>query len=540
MVSRLTAEKDIALGIRAFAQAAARLPGIRLRIVGSGPERPRLERMVRRLGMVPAVTFEPWQEDPTPLYAAADVFLSTSRYEGYGMALVEAVAAGVRAVATDVGVARELSDAGAPVSVVAAHDLTGCAEAIASAVRDADAPAPRFAFPPGVRVTAQGYLRALGATFALAYRPTLCYVLPEYNGRDATHLRHLHGLIEGVSGPFDLLLIIERGVLPPAALGFRAAWLIPAGIWRVPATFARVILARLGGCARFYVHYSFSAALAACVVRRIFGGTVWYWNCGEPWKYERSPWRRRLERFVYYAIDYLVTGTPSLAKAYAAHYAIAPEHVRVLANWIDVRAWQAEAARLRAEGVRERVRTALGLAPQAPLILFVHRLSRRKGAHLIADVVAQLANRKAALAVIGEGPLRLDLKRELESRSLSARVRFTGALPNDLLPRYYAAADVLLMPSSEEGFPHVLLEAMAAGLPFVATDVGGIRDIIPPPLASTLVPADNAAAAAAAVDRILAQSAAARARMAVSLARWVRRYDVSNAIKNFTALIHAR
>jgi glycosyltransferase involved in cell wall biosynthesis len=68
---------------------------------------------------------------------------------------------------------------------------------------------------------------------------------------------------------------------------------------------------------------------------------------------------------------------------------------------------------------------------------------------------------------------------------------------------YYRAADLYLMPSEEEGFPRVLLEAMASGCPFVAFDVGGVRDILPDSLAGCVVEKGDVRAIAAASVRVL-------------------------------------
>ena len=65
-------------------------------------------------------------------------------------------------------------------------------------------------------------------------------------------------------------------------------------------------------------------------------------------------------------------------------------------------------------------------------------------------------------------------------RNLGERIKLLGAVPNRDILKYFIAADVFLMPSREEGFPRVLIEAMAAGLPYVASDIGGVREISPP------------------------------------------------------------
>jgi len=108
MSSRLTGEKNVALGIRAFAKALPQVPKAGLVIVGSGPLQKRLETLVRELKIEAQVKFEGWQEDLVSYYRGADVFLSTSEFEGYGMSLIEAAALECAIISSEVGVAGEL------------------------------------------------------------------------------------------------------------------------------------------------------------------------------------------------------------------------------------------------------------------------------------------------------------------------------------------------------------------------------------------------------------------------------------------------
>lgn len=87
---------------------------------------------------------------------------------------------------------------------------------------------------------------------------------------------------------------------------------------------------------------------------------------------------------------------------------------------------------------------------------------------------------KFLLLVIGDGPEKKNIEYGILNMGMAERVKFIGWIPQNEIAGYMAMADVFIMPSEEEGFPHVLLEAMAAGLPFVAFDVGGVKEIVPP------------------------------------------------------------
>lgn len=109
VVSRLTREKNITLAIDAFVEFHSKFPRTNLVIVGDGPERKQLEaHMLRQNANKGAILFAGWKEDITRYFQFADCYLLTSNYEGYGRTVVEALAAGVPVIMTDVGVAGDI------------------------------------------------------------------------------------------------------------------------------------------------------------------------------------------------------------------------------------------------------------------------------------------------------------------------------------------------------------------------------------------------------------------------------------------------
>ena len=90
----------------------------------------------------------------------------------------------------------------------------------------------------------------------------------------------------------------------------------------------------------------------------------------------------------------------------------------------------------------------------------------------------EVPTRDVRLVVVGDGPERSRLERAAADPVLDDRMQVVGPVPNRDLPELYAAADCLVMPSYEEGFPRVLLEAMACGTPVVTTDAGGSADVV--------------------------------------------------------------
>jgi glycosyltransferase involved in cell wall biosynthesis len=138
-------------------------------------------------------------------------------------------------------------------------------------------------------------------------------------------------------------------------------------------------------------------------------------------------------------------------------------------------------------------------------LLSVGRLETEKNPLLMADVLAGLnrGDQRWSLTVCGEGPLLEPLRDRLAEVGMADHAELLGYVPFDGLERRYRASDLLLHVSWTEGLPQVLFEAFAAGLPVVATDVGGIRAAVGD--ATVLIPPGDADAAVAAI-RALAEN----------------------------------
>ena len=142
-------------------------------------------------------------------------------------------------------------------------------------------------------------------------------------------------------------------------------------------------------------------------------------------------------------------------------------------------------------------RASLGLRDGQRVVLSIGRLSREKGhAHLIQ--AAATWQNGARLVIIGDGPERQALERLTRDLGVAGRVTLPG-ITNDVAP-FYALADVFVLPSLSEGSPNVLLEAMASGLPIVASRVGGVPELAEDGVTALLGPPKDPAFIARAVD----------------------------------------
>ncbi|MAE29841.1 MAG: hypothetical protein CMJ87_12810 [Planctomycetes bacterium] len=130
------------------------------------------------------------------------------------------------------------------------------------------------------------------------------------------------------------------------------------------------------------------------------------------------------------------------------------------------------------EAERMRARSELGLPERGQLLLAVGHLIPRKQPLVALGAFASAAPADAHLAFIGRGPLQAALSAAVSAADLSERVSLVGELTPGALARWYAACDLVLLPSTREGRPNVVLEALACGRPVLATAVGGSGELL--------------------------------------------------------------
>ena len=137
---------------------------------------------------------------------------------------------------------------------------------------------------------------------------------------------------------------------------------------------------------------------------------------------------------------------------------------------------------------------------EGPVVLCVGALIPRKGQELLVQALPRLPG--VTLLFAGQGQYRRALEKQAEELGVDRRIGFLGSVPHDRLPRIYAAADVMALPSSSEGLANAWVEALACGTPIVVSDVGGARELLDRPEAGEIVDRDPEAIAAA-IGKIL-------------------------------------
>ncbi|MGF1606914.1 MAG: glycosyltransferase family 4 protein [Rhodothalassiaceae bacterium] len=194
--------------------------------------------------------------------------------------------------------------------------------------------------------------------------------------------------------------------------------------------------------------------------------------------------------------DALITVCDALAED-LADLGIARQRVTVLRNGVDLTAFR------RDEAARAALRQTWS-ADNQPVYLSVGHLIDRKGHDLVIEALVGLPGH---LVIAGTGPEESALRRLAARLGVAERVHFLGALPHEQLYQVYSAADLLILASSREGWPNVLLESLACGTPVVATAVNGSPEVVREAVAGEVVEDRTAAALCAAAGRVLARRA---------------------------------
>jgi glycosyltransferase involved in cell wall biosynthesis len=148
---------------------------------------------------------------------------------------------------------------------------------------------------------------------------------------------------------------------------------------------------------------------------------------------------------------------------------------------------------------REEARRDLSF--DGPTFAFAGRLTVQKSLETALEAIARLPN--ASLVIAGEGDRLNALRERAAQLGLNGRVRFLGPQPRERILELFRAADAALLSSAWENFPHSVVEALAAGTPVIATNVGGVREAVEDGRNGLLVPPGDAAALAAALQRYL-------------------------------------
>ncbi len=275
------------------------------------------------------------------------------------------------------------------------------------------------------------------------------------------------------------------------------------GFWRLRALLARERVALV------HAHGSRGALYAGLAGHRLGVPLVWHVRVADP-----DP---RLDRWLVRLSTAIVANSGATA-ARLRRVPGAAAKTTIVPNGVDL-------ARFAPGPSDPALREALGLDPAVPTIGYFGRLERGKGVDVLLDAAERLHAKLPATAFlfVGDGPLREPLAARAVASGLPAR--FVGY--RDDVAALLRLCAVLVLPSRQEAFGRVLIEAMATGVPVVATAVGGIPEVCVDGVTGLLVPPEDPDALAVAIALTLTDQAATAARVAAATADVRARFDLA-------------
>lgn len=209
-----------------------------------------------------------------------------------------------------------------------------------------------------------------------------------------------------------------------------------------------------------------------------------------------TPWRKRAVCLIYLLATWVVVNSQAISERLVVKEQVPAEKIRTVHNGVDVERFS------RARPEREKLLPNVGKSSKLIAVL-ANMYSRVKGhAGLISAARIVCEHEPGAVfLLIGDGPERPRLESQVRDADLDKNVLFVGRRTD--IPQWLACCDLSVLASETEGFPNAILESMCAGLPMVATAVGGSKEIIVNGANGLLVPPGNTAALAEAILRLI-------------------------------------
>jgi glycosyltransferase involved in cell wall biosynthesis len=242
-----------------------------------------------------------------------------------------------------------------------------------------------------------------------------------------------------------------------------------------------------------------------------------------------SPLRTRVNALVYRRSGRVVANSRFGAESTSRIYGVSPDRIEVIHNGIDP-------SRFDYQGGQEEARRALGLPATVQVAGLTGRLTSEKRVDLFLEAARRVASRipECRFLVVGAGDLLEPMKRLATEMGLDSKVLFTGER-NDM-DRVLSALDLLALSSDFEGLPNVVMEAMAAGRPVVATDLGGCRELIVDGVTGCLVPVGDPGAMAERMIQVLSLPDRGRSMGAAGSERIRSEFSIAAMVERFEAL----
>ena len=188
----------------------------------------------------------------------------------------------------------------------------------------------------------------------------------------------------------------------------------------------------------------------------------------------RSGMNQLMTRRTIAGADALLTVSEAMRRTAIDTFGAAPDRVHTVVNGFNTTVF--------GPADQTDARQSLGLGADDRIVVYVGRIVEAKGMRELVGAAQQLCrdDPRLRVVVIGDGVMKAELEALIQSSGMAGCIRLTGGLEPHQVAQWICAADLLTLPSWSEGYPNVVVEALACGRPVVATDVGGTREIVNP------------------------------------------------------------
>lgn len=322
----------------------------------------------------------------------------------------------------------------------------------------------------------------------------LCYILPQYDHDSAENFFHISNFLEEFGKKVELYVVIEHCNSKPNISNLKKVYVLNDGIKNI-SIFARIVkLTSIyfelynKGVDIFYARSSLTGLIPILIANRLLNfnrANVIFWSCGQDvvplafminFRNIKRLFSKLLSLIAFKSVNYLATGPEKMVDYYHQNYKIPKNKILNLYNDISLDRFSPLTSNEKALKKAELLNT------NKKVMLFVHTFNKSRGVDILPLIAQKIKKNKLDILVLAigrPGNYSLALDNIVAIEELQGNLINLGKVANKDIPKYYQIADLFLMPSRGEGFPRVMLEAMACACPTLAFDVGGVSNILP-------------------------------------------------------------
>jgi glycosyltransferase involved in cell wall biosynthesis len=319
----------------------------------------------------------------------------------------------------------------------------------------------------------------------------ICYVLPQYNSNSSENFFHITNFLSELGKKAEIFLIIEHCNEVPQIKNIKEIFVLDPELGHLTRFFKIVkIYFELynEGVFTFFSRASLTGVLPLIVANRIINfnrANVVFWSCGQdvvPLSF--FPTIKNFKRLVskilawasFKTVNYLATGPELMGNYYHKHFKVPKNKILILYNDISIERFYPISHKEKLS-LKKKI-----LGTDQKVMLFVHTFNKCRGTDLLPLIAKNIQEKKLNIIILAigrPGDYSEKLNQKIDENNLHDLILNVGEVANRNIAPYYQLADLFLMPSRGEGFPRVLLEAMATGCPSIAFNVGGVSEILP-------------------------------------------------------------